>query len=193
MSTTTSRSYGLARVSTDRQALDRQFDALRAAGVEDAHVIIEHGVSGDASMRDGLDELLRVTRSGDSVTVAELSRLGRKTRQVLELVETLNTQGIVVRCLEPNLTFDGSPISQLLLSLLSAVAEMELTTIRIRTREGLAAARARGKVGGRPPALSEIQRREVRRMHAEGRSGADLAEVFGCSPRTVRRTLKGTR
>ncbi|MGM7696813.1 recombinase family protein [Microbacterium sp. A84] len=191
--TTTSRSYGLARVSTDKQALDRQLDALRSAGVEDQHVIIEHGVSGDADKRDGLDELLRVARSGDTVTVAELSRLGRRTRQVLELVETLNAHGVTVRCLEPSLRFDGSPISQLLLSLLAAVGQMELQTIRIRTKEGLAAARQRGRVGGRPASLTDIQRREVLRMHAEGRSAADLSEVFGCSARTVRRTVSGTR
>lgn len=190
---TTSRLHGLVRVSTDRQALDRQLDALHAEGVLDEHIIVERGVHGDAAQRDGLDELLRVTRSGDVVIVAEISRLGRRTAEVLTLLRALNDAGVTVRCLSPALIFDGSPIATLLSALLAAVAEMELETLRERTRQGVAAARERGRVGGRPARLTEVQRREVVRMHAEGRSSAELAEVFGCSERTIRRAVTGVR
>lgn len=148
---------GLARVSTDKQSLARQLDALAAAGVEQPRIVIEHGVSGAKTHREGLDELLRVVRGGDEVVVAELSRLGRRTSQVLHLVEILNERGVTVRCLQPALIFDASPMSRLLLALLAAVAEMELETLRQRTREGVAAAKARGRVGGRPRALTPAQ------------------------------------
>lgn len=74
-----SRLHGLARVSTDRQALDRQLDALHSEGVLDEHIIVERGVSGDAAQREGLDELLRVTRAGDIVIVAELFGCSERT------------------------------------------------------------------------------------------------------------------
>ncbi|WP_313480174.1 recombinase family protein [Microbacterium sp.] len=183
----TSRTFALARVSTDRQALDRQLDALRAAGVARDHIVVEHGVSGDAAQRDGLDELLLRVREGAEVLVAELSRLGRRTVEVLSLLRELNGRGVTVRCLQPALVFDGSPMATLLVTLLSAVAEMELETLRLRTREGLVAARARGRVGGRPAALTEAQRREVVRMRGEGRPSAEVAAILGVSERTVRR------
>lgn len=189
----TRRTFALARVSTDRQALDRQLDALRLAGVTSDHIIIEHGVSGDSAHRDGLDELVLRIRDGDEVLVAELSRLGRRTVEVLSLLRELNGRGVTVRCLQPALTFDGSPISTLLVTLLSACAELELETLRTRTREGLAAARARGRVGGRPRALTEMQCREVTRMRSEGRKATEVASIFGVSERTVRRVVAAKR
>jgi DNA invertase Pin-like site-specific DNA recombinase len=187
------RVHGFIRVSTDRQATDRQWDVLLEAGVEREHVIVELGVHGDAAERTGLERLLRVVRPGDEVYVAEISRLGRRTHEVLSLLRTLNDAGVTVRCLSPALTFDGSPIALLLSALLSAVAEMELETLRERTRQGVAAARERGRVGGRPASLSDLQRREVVRMHAESRSYAELAAIFGCSERTIRRAITGVR
>ena len=117
--------FGLARVATDHQALDRQLDALRAAGVEPDRIVIEYGVSGDAKQRFGLDELLLRERDGDAVLVAELSRLARRAVKVLSLLRELNDRGVTVRCLQPALIFDGSPMATLLVTLLSAVAEME--------------------------------------------------------------------
>lgn len=186
----TAHVFGLARVSTDTQAIERQLDALHAEGIPDERIIVEHGVSGAASHRAGLDELLLRVRSGDSVVAAELSRLGRRTREVLELVEKLTERGVSVRVLQPALTFDSSPLSRLLLTLLAAVAEMELAVLRERTIDGLAAARARGRVGGRPEVLSALQVAEVRRMRTDGRPTRELAELFGCSERTIRRAVE---
>lgn len=179
---------GLARVSTDKQSLARQLDALAGAGVEPSRIVVEHGVSGAKTHREGLDELLRLVREGDEVVVAELSRLGRRTSQVLQLVETLSERGVTVRCLQPALVFDVSPMSRLLLALLAAVAEMELETLRQRTREGVAAAKARGRVGGRPRVLTAAQVRQVRRMRAEGVTLAECAEIFAVSVSTIRRS-----
>jgi len=187
------RLHGLVRVSTDRQALHRQLDALHAQGVLDEHIIIERGVHGDDLRRDGLDELLRIVRAGDVVIVAEISRLGRRTSEVLALLRTLGDVGVTVRCLNPGMVFDGSAISTLLVTLLAAVAEMELETLRERTRQGIEAARQRGRVGGRPPSLTDLQRREVLRMSGEGRLAAEIAEIFACSERTIRRAVSGHR
>lgn len=96
---TTFRAHGFVRTSTDRQAFDRQVDALLAAGVDREHIVIEAGVSGQATKRQGLDELMLPVRPGDAVLVAELSRLGRSTRQVLELVSRLTEAGCTVRSL----------------------------------------------------------------------------------------------
>ncbi len=154
-------------------------------------MIIEQGVSGDSAKRDGLAALLAVVRDGDVVMVAELSRLGRRTVDVLTLLRELNGRGVAVRCLQPALTFDGSPIATLLVILLAAAAELELETLRSRTKEGLASARARGRVGGRPAALTQAQRREVVRMRSEGRTTSEVAAIFGVSERTVRRATAG--
>ena len=189
---TTFRAHGFVRTSTDRQAFDRQVDALLAAGVDREHIVIEAGVSGQATKRQGLDELMLPVRPGDAVLVAELSRLGRSTRQVLELVSRLTEAGCTVRSLQPSLVFDGSPVGTLLLTLLAAVAELEVETLRARTRDGLAAARARGRVGGRPARLTEAQRRTVAQLRAEGKPARELAEVFGVSLRTIYRSAAGS-
>lgn len=124
--------------------------------------------------------------------VAELSRTGRRTEQVLALLRSLNERGVKVVCLRSALTFDGSPMSTLLVTLLIAVYAMELETLRERTRLGIAASRARSRMGGRPVALTEAQRCEVRRMRGVGRPAKKVAEVFGVSERTSRRvTEKG--
>ncbi|MFN3949134.1 recombinase family protein [Microbacterium sp.] len=179
--------FGLARVSTEKQALDRQLDALHSFGVPGENIVTEKGVSGAAAHRAGLDALMLRVRPGDTVVAHDLSRLGRRTLEVVGLVRALTGRGVDVRILQPGLVFDGSPLSNLLLSVMSAIHEMELETTRQRTVDGLAAARARGRVGGRPEALTNAQRAEVVRMRAEGRPAAEVAALFDCSIRTIRR------
>src|SRR5690606_33640233 len=112
------------------------------------------------------------------VFVHELSRLGRRTHEVLQLVHELNARDVKVVSLQPALTFDGSPVSTLLLSLLAAVAELEVETLRQRTISGLEAARARGRVGGRRPSLTEAQRKVIAELAADGKTAAELASIF---------------
>ena len=177
---------GYARVSREDQNLDRQLDALREAGCE--RVFLDEGVSGARASRPGLDELLMYVRPGDTVVIQALDRLGRRTSELLRLVEAWKEQGIGIRIL--NLGIDTStPAGQMVLTIMSALAEMEREVLRERTLDGLAAARRRGKHGGRPPALSSAQRREALRMRKDGRSLNEIAAILGCSERTVRRVL----
>lgn len=178
---------GYSCVSTIGQNLDRQLDALRQAGC--TRIFEDHGVSGNEASRPGLDSLLEYARPGDEIVVQSLDRLGRKTTALLTLVELLTEKAIGLRVL--NLGIDTrTPSGQLVLTLMSALSQMERDVLRERVISGLQAARNRGRVGGRPPSLSEERRREVVRMRLSGRSVAEIARLMVTSERTVRRVLR---
>lgn len=193
MTFNSARTFGLARVSTHSQQIERQLDSLRAAGCLIEDIVVERGVSGASKERPALDELRLRLREGDTLVIPELSRLGRRTGAVVTLVDELVGRGVTLKCLEPSLVFDGSPVSNLLLTVLAASATLERDLLVSRTIDGLHAARERGRVGGRPARLTDIQRKEVVRMRSEGRSLGDLATVFGCSECTIRRAVAGNR
>ncbi len=175
---------GYARVSRNEQVLDRQRDALDGAGC--TRIFADEGVSGALASRPGLDELLSFVRAGDVIVVQALDRLGRSTRNLLTLVDELRERGVALRVL--NLGVDTStPAGKMVMTVIAALAEMERATLQERTLDGLAAARARGRVGGRPPSLSTAQKVEVARMREAGRTTSEIAAILGCSPRTVRR------
>lgn len=176
-------------MSTRDQDLGRQHHELEVAGC--ARTFEDHGISGAAMSRPGLDAALAFLRPGDSLTVISLDRLGRDTAGVLALVEELEARGVGLRILGLGLD-TATPTGRLVLSILAAVAAMERELIRERVRSGLAEARRRGRVGGRPPALSEAQQDLARRLRAEGRTYAAIADLLGCSTRTVLRVVKGT-
>ena len=176
---------GYARVSTSDQIIDRQIDALTVAGVE--RIFTDHA-SGTRSSRPALDELLHFARAGDTIVVLSLDRLGRDTRQLLAWVDGLREREVQLRILQLGVD-TATPAGKLVLTVMAALAAMEREVLVERTLEGLAAARARGRVGGRPAALSGSQKREALRMRASGVPTGEVAEVLGCSPRTVRRVL----
>ena len=179
---------GYARVSRNEQELARQFDALHAAGC--TRVFYDKGISGARFDRPGLTEALNYARAGDTLTVQALDRLGRSTKGVLELAERLERSGVALRIL--NLGLDtATPSGKLVLTVIAAIAEMERDQLRERTLDGLAAARARGRVGGRPSALSEERRETVRSLYDSGASYAEIARILLVSERTVRRALGG--
>lgn len=177
---------GYARVSRADQNLERQRDALRAAGC--VRLFVDDGVSGAQRDRPGLDELLAYAREGDVIVVQALDRLGRSTRNLLELVDSLTAGSIGLQIL--NLGVDTrTPAGQLVLTVMAALSQMERDQLRERTLDGLAAARARGRIGGRPPALSKEQIVAARRMKEAEESVASIARVLGVSERTVRRVV----
>ena len=177
---------GYARVSREDQNLDRQLDALREAGCD--RTFVDEGVSGARASRPGLDEMLLYVRPGDAIVVQALDRLGRRTSELLRLVEAWKVQGIGLKIL--NLGIDtNTSAGKLVLTIMSSLAEMEREVLRERTIDGLAAARRRGKRGGRPSATSPAQRREALRMRKDGRSLWEIAQILGCSERTIRRVL----
>jgi DNA invertase Pin-like site-specific DNA recombinase len=176
---------GYARVSTLSQVTDRQEDALREAGCDR---IFTDRISGTTTSRPQLDALWTFARPGDTVVILSLDRLGRNTRQLLAWVDELRERGIHLRILQLGVD-TATPAGLMVLTVIAALAEMERAVLVGRVREGLASARARGRVGGRPASLSAAQKREVLRLHSEGRPSGELAELFGCSARTVRRVV----
>ena len=185
---TSGQLLGYARVSRADQNLDRQLDALEEA--ECVKVFSDDGVSGNRASRPALDSMLAYAREGDTILVQSLDRLGRSTRHLLELVEQLANSGIGLRVL--NLGIDTrTPSGQLVLTVVAALAEMERAQLRERTLDGLAAAKARGRVGGRPPALDDERKTAARRMFDEGQGIAEIARILGVSDRTIRRTVIG--
>lgn len=133
--------------------------------------------------------MLAFARPGDTIVIQSLDRLGRSTKNLLELVEDLRERQIALLIL--NLGVDtGTAAGMLVLSVLAAIAEMERAQLVERTRDGLAAARIRGRVGGRPASLNPTQKLEVTRMREAGRTTGEIAEILGCSTRTIRRVSR---
>jgi DNA invertase Pin-like site-specific DNA recombinase len=147
---------GYARVSTDDQKLNLQQDALRAAGCEK---IFEDYISGAKAARPGLNAALEMTRSGDTLVVWRLDRLGRSLKDLIQLTETLKERGIGLNSLQEVINTTSSS-GQLVFHLFGALAEFERNLIRERTQAGLTAARVRGRTGGRPKAL-DINKRQL--------------------------------
>ena len=179
---------GYARVSTDDQSLDRQDDELRAAGAEMVYQEVGSGKKG--APRPQWDELLRSLRSGDTLLVTELSRLGRSTSQLSQLADDLSERGIALRIL--NLGIDtGTPSGRLVYQIIAAVAEMERELLIERTNSGLAASRARGRKGGRKREFSPRAVRKAQEQYDKGElSVTEIARIAGVSRQTLYRYLE---
>lgn len=181
---------GYARTSTNDQNLDLQLDALQEAGCE--KIFSDKGVSGTKSVRPGLSEVLAHLRPGDVLVVWRLDRVGRSTKDVLALVERLQADGVAFRSLTEELSTTG-PTGKVLLTIIAALAEMERAVLVERTQAGLAAARARGRVGGRRRVLTPKQDSAIRKIYeARGNSISEIAGMFNVSTPTVWRSLSRT-
>lgn len=175
---------GYARVSTDDQSLDSQTDALSAAGAEK---VFADKISGSNRTRPELDRMLEQLREGDVVAVTKYDRLARSLKDLLEIVEAIRERGAGFRSLAEDID-TTTPAGRLVFHVFASIAQFERERISERTREGLASARKRGRIGGRPPALSGAQKDEVRRMRdEEQRAISEIARLFKVSERTVRR------
>lgn len=172
---------GYARVSTQEQSLDPQRDALAAAGCER---IFEDVASGKLSARPGLDALLEQLRAGDVVVAVKLDRLGRSLRHLLDVAKAIEERGAGLRLLEQGIDTTTSA-GRMVFAFVGAVAEFERELIGERTRAGLAAARARGRVGGRPRKLTDAALVQAQRMLAEGHTQAEVAGIFGVHRKTL--------
>lgn len=186
---------GYARVSTREQNPAHQLDALTAAGCER---VFTDKASGKLARRPELDHALDVLRAGDQLIVTRLNRLGRSLRHLVELVEQLRDRKIDLVVLQQGID-TTSPGGRLLFHLMAAISEFERELIVEGTLDGLDAARARGRVGGRPPKLSPRQVTQARRMYDEiddkgerVHTMAEIAETFGVSRATLYRHLEPT-
>lgn len=178
---------GYARVSTADQDPSLQIDALKAAGCE--RIFVEHA-SGAKVDRPELARTIDYCRSGDVLDVWKLDRLGRSLPHLIEVVRDLETRGVGFRSLTEGMDTTTAG-GRLVFHFFGALAEFERDLIRERTMAGLAAARARGRVGGRPPALSEKKREAVRAYAARYPHTPldEIAEVFGVSRSTIYRAM----
>ena len=180
---------GYARCSTDRQDLAAQRQALLELGVAENRIYTDHGLTCTTRARPGLDQALAAVRAGDTLVVAKLDRLARSVPDARAIADRLRERGVKL-ALGRALYDPDDPMGKMFFNILATFAEFEADLIRLRTREGRAIARARGKLRGKQPKLSDRQQRELCRMHATGEySINDLAELFSVSRPTVYRTL----
>jgi DNA invertase Pin-like site-specific DNA recombinase len=181
---------GYARVSTDQQDHALQLDALRQAGCD--RIFVETG-SGTRTDRPELARLLEMARPGDQVVCWRLDRVARSLRHLIDISEDLQRRGIGFRSLNESID-TSTPAGRFIFVICSALGAMELDILRERTRAGLEAARARGRIGGRPPALDEAQVRAARAMLVSGTmTAAEIARQLGCALSTLYRHLPGGR
>jgi len=175
---------GYARVSTNDQSLNAQHDALAEVGAER---VFSETVSGAKAKRAELDKMLDQLRDGDVVVVTKYDRLARSLRDLLDIVEAIKGRGAGFRSLAEDID-TTTPAGELIFHVFASIAHFERRRIAERTLEGLAAARKRGRIGGRPPALSPDQKVEVIRMRDEERRPLrEIASLFKVSTQTVRR------
>lgn len=173
---------GYARVSTDDQNLDLQRDALKGAGCER---IFEDTVSGTKAERIGLAALMNVLRVSDTVVIWRLDRLGRSLKNLIQLVEYLENAGVGLRSLQENIDTASSG-GRLVFHLFGALAEFERNLIRERTQAGLLAARARGRMGGRPNRLNPTKRALALKLYHERNHTIDqICQMMGISKSTL--------
>ena len=180
---------GYARCSTDKQDLAAQKAALEKLGVPSERIYTDHGMTGTNRERPGLNQALAAVRSGDTLVVPKLDRLARSVPDARAIADALIARGVKL-ALGASVYDPADPMGKMFFNILATFAEFEADLIRMRTREGMAVARAKGKLRGKQPKLSDKQQKELRRMYDTGDySISDLAEVFSVSRPTVYRTL----
>lgn len=180
---------GYARVSTDDQNLDLQRDALKKAGCE---VIYEETASGKNTSRQELEHCRKALREGDTLVVWRLDRLGRSLPDLVTIVSDLELAGISFESVTEKIE-TGSAAGKLIFHVFAALAEFERNIIRERTNAGLAAARARGRKGGRKPVLNDRQLREIRLLLSDPENQVtEIAKRYSVSRATLYKYLSSS-
>jgi DNA invertase Pin-like site-specific DNA recombinase len=180
---------GYCRCSTDLQDLTAQREGLRRLGVPPERIYVDHGFTGTNRDRPGLREALAAVRAGDVLVVTKLDRLARSVPDARAIADELTRRQV-------KLNIGGSvydptdPIGKLLFTVLSMIAEFEADLARMRTREGMAIAKAKGRLRGKKPKLSPSQEAHLVELHQAGRhTTTELAELFNVARSTVYRAI----
>ena len=177
---------GYARVSTVDQKTDTQVERLKSAGCS---LVRTEKLSGRSrETRVELATTLDFIRPGDTLVVVKLDRLGRSTRDVLNLAHEIEEKGAHLQVLEPAISTDG-PMGKMVLTVLGMVAEMELGFIKERQRAGIEAAKIRGVYKGRPVTLDHGR---IAKLRAQGRGATEIARELGCSRGAIYKALKAS-
>jgi len=186
---TGSKLVGYARCSTDRQDLTAQRDALTALGVAADRIYVDHGLTGTDRKRPGLREAMAACHEGSTLVVTKLDRLARSVRDAGDIADELTRK-------EVKLSIGGSvhdptdPFGKLMFNALAMISEFEVDLSRLRTREGMKVARAKGRLRGKQPKLSAALQKHLVQLYNEGgHTSTELAELLQVGRSTVYRTL----
>jgi DNA invertase Pin-like site-specific DNA recombinase len=176
--------YGYARVSTDEQNPALQLAALQKAGCRTIYK--DEGISGATTKRPALTRCLKKLRSGDTLIVWKLDRLGRSLRDLITMLDALRAQGIKFRSLTEHIDTE-TPAGRAMWQIIGVLAELERSLIAERTRAGVKAAKARGVKFGRKPKLTPQQSKYARELRAQGKRAEDIAALFKVGRSTIYR------
>jgi DNA invertase Pin-like site-specific DNA recombinase len=182
----TNQRIGYGRVSTNDQNPDSQFDALTAAKVD--QLFIEK-FTGTKSSRPALDGMLAQLRNGDTLVITRLDRLGRSAKDLLNLVSVLEDKGVALEVVEQAIDTSTAE-GRLFFTIVAAFADFEHSIMKARTMDGLAAARARGRVGGRKPKMTPARIAEAKKLYAaQDKTVKEIADIFKVSRPTIYRAV----
>mgnify|MGYP000917385420 FL=1 len=178
--------FGYCRVSTEEQVLDRQLESLKKYNCDE---IFMQKITGTKANRPELNKLKEKVREEDIVVIESLSRLGRSTKNLLELVEYFKGKKVKLISTKENIDTE-SATGQLLLTVLSAISQFERDLTVERTKEGLVAARARGRKGGRPKSDEKALNKAIKLYQSKEYSIKEIVSMTGISQSTIYRNIK---
>lgn len=182
---------GYVRVSKSDMNLDRQIDALLEAGVNH-RCIYQEKVTGTKRDRDELNKMLAELQAGETVIVSELSRLSRSTKDLFEVVEKIHSAGAQIKSLKESWLDTTTPHGKLMFTIFAGLAQFERDLLSERTKDGLKAAKARGRNGGRPNKRNEKEL-TVRALYDNGVTIAEIVRQTELSRSTVNRIIRDIR
>jgi DNA invertase Pin-like site-specific DNA recombinase len=190
---TTGILVGYARCSTAEQDLTVQREALAVLGVRPDRIYVDHGLTGTNRDRPGLREAMAACREGDTLAVTKLDRLARSVPDAHAILAELSERKVRFQ-IGATVHDPTDPVAKLLVNVLAMVAEFESDLIRQRTKEGMAVARAKGRLKGKQPKLSPKQEAHLVSVYGSGEhTTAELAELFGVARSTVYRAIERAR
>lgn len=180
--------FGYARVSTVGQNLYRQIDALKAAGAEE---IIEEKITGTKADRPQLNRLLDKLREGDIILISDLTRLSRSTKDLFSLVDKIEKKGANIKSLKESWLDTTTPQGKLMFTFIAGISQFERDIISQRTKEGLEAARARGRKGGRKEKLDTAKKKAIYDLYAQKQTKImDICDMFNISKPTLYKVVE---
>lgn len=183
------QTFGYARVSTTDQNTDTQIEALQKFGCDR---IFQEKITGMATQRPALDELLSLVRSGDTIVVSRFSRLGRSRDHLISLIGELANRGVIFKALDLGID-SATPSGKLVIGIFAALAEYDREMILEKTRAGQLLAKAKGKHVGRPAGVDSEKYGKVKKLLDRGLSIPEIVEVTGVSLASVKRYRKAIK
>ena len=181
---------GYARVSTEEQNLDRQLDILKQAGCDR---IYEEKVSGVKKDRTELNKILDQIRTGDVIIISDLTRLSRSVKDLFSLVEQIEGKGANIKSIKESWVDTTTAQGKLMFTIFAGISQFERDLISQRTIEGLNAARARGKKGGRPKTNEKEIKLAVRMYNSKNYSISEITKATGVSKTTLYRYINNNK